>query len=320
LVQSKVMTNQATSVTTYASEWLNKVNDLRKKQDDSSLKALQPMLAPWPDIALHALDTHDQINCIYNQWHCVLEEHVKARHFVRHGENLILNESGLLTGTKHHYFISTDVFKIPHVSTFKSMSADVEYRLCTPAWNLVNLAYQHVAQELFDGVRDSDLAKLSFWNWVGQHNSEFLAQALQWRPRFYGGPPGAPAWGLHQALLDQSQASAKARSNMLYWILDVTEHLHDKLANRNTILHWTPQHEQSIQAYINSWSAVVRIGAQYKRSAHQVNDLLGYGASIQKLLNAAESPQSAMFKKTVQQTKLLLRNTPSHRIGQNIFV
>lgn len=114
------------------------------------------------------------------------------------------------------------------------------------------------------------------------------------------------------------QAAAKARTTMLHWMTALSDSLHEQLHVRNDI-GWNTAHQDFLQAYTRSWYAVTRLGVAHKRTAAQVNELLGYTASIHKQLERVQNPVAPELGRVLQWTTLQLQQSNSNALAMALL-
>lgn len=306
-----------------------------------ALKDMQSYLAPWPPVVMLALEP--QHSClVHAAWQTLLEFHTAARlaleetGLAEYPEwkrwRLALHERkwvdsfsspcstdtpGVLRTENTVSIVTTQPFSFVHVHSLQKIQAAhsnaSSFRFQSPACCAFDTAYRLAAEDLFGAHSHREISKLAFWTMVGVQKESDATLALAWRPRYYGGPPGTPSWALHDAAATSGQAAAKARSAMLDWMTALSDSLHEQLHQRSNI-NWNASHHDFLQAYSRSWYAVARIGVAHKRTAAQVNNLLGCTIGIQKKLARIEHPIAFELERVLNWSTRKLQQTTIRKL------
>lgn len=307
-------------------------------KDAQSLKDMQSHLSPWPPVVMLALEPqHSPL--VHAAWQTLLEFHTAARMCVEQAGlsdrpewkrwRLALQEQqwpesfhlpcatstpGVLRAGNTVSVVTTQPLSFTNVHALhkiQSLHKDaISFRFQSPACCSFDTSHQLASEDLFGAHSNREISKLSFWTMVGVQKESDIQLALSWRPRYYGGPTGTPSWALHDAAMLTGQSAAKARTAMLDWMTALSDSLHEQLHLRNDIA-WNSSHQDFLQAYARSWHAVTRIGVAHKRTAAQVNELLGYTTSIHKQLERMNNPIAPELGRVLQWTAGKLQQSGS---------
>ena len=311
------------------------------------LKDMQSRLSPWPPVVMLALEPQHSA-LVHAAWQTLLEFHTCARFALEQPElmakpewktwRLALHEKewpgslrlpartnvpGVLRAGHTVAVVTTQPFAFTKggntLHKVHALHKDAtSFRFQSPACSAYDTSYQLAAEDLFGAHSDREISKLAFWTMVGIQKEPEAAASMIWRPRYYGGPPGTSSWALHDAGTMAGQAAAKARTTMLHWMTALSDSLHEQLHVRNDI-GWNTAHQDFLQAYTRSWYAVTRLGVAHKRTAAQVNELLGYTASIHKQLERVQNPVAPELGRVLQWTTLQLQQSNSNALAMALL-
>ena len=314
------------------SNFLKSWNNIKVAFDNKDVQALKDMqshLSPWPPVVMLALEPqHSPL--VHAAWQTLLEFHTAARFCLEEpglserpewkrwqialqeeswAESVRLpcatNKPGVLRAGTTVSVVTTQPFSFINVHALHKIQSThkdaLSFRFQSPACCSFDTSYQLASENLFGAHSNREISKLAFWTMVGVQKENDVALALAWRPRYYGGPTGTPSWALHDAATMTGQAAAKARTAMLDWMTALSDSLHEQLHLRNDIA-WNASHQDFLQAYSRAWHAVTRICVAHKRTATQVNELLGYTQSIHKQLERTKNPIAPELGRVLQWT------------------
>lgn len=321
--------------TSFVKTW-NSIKTAFDNKDTAGLKEMQSHLAPWPPVVLLALEPQHS-TMVHAAWQTLLEFHTCARMALETPELMALpgwkswrmalherqwpqsfsfpgstDVPGVLRGGSTVALVTTQPFAFVGAQALQKIQQQhkdaLHFRFQSPACGSFDTSYQLASEDLFGAHSNREISKLAFWSMVGTQKEHDTANALAWRPRYYGGPQGTPSWALHDAANLTGQSAAKARTAMMDWMTALSDSLHEQLYLRGPG-GWTTAHQDFLQAYSRSWHAVTRIGIAHKRTSAQVNELIGYTTSIQIQLERTKNPVAAELAKVIQWTTNKMQQT-----------
>lgn len=332
--------------TNFQKTW-TEIKGLFDQKNIQGLKDMQSRLSPWPPMVMLALEPqHSPL--VHAAWQTLLEFHTCARFALEQPAlmeqpewkawRMALHEKdwpaslrhpartnvpGVLRAGNTVAIVTTQPFAFTNGSNslqkVHALHKDAtSFRFQSPACSAYDTSYQLAAEDLFGAHSAREISKLAFWTMVGIQKEPDAAASMIWRPRYYGGPAGTSSWALHDAATMAGQAAAKARTTMLHWMTALSDSLHEQLHLRNDIA-WNTAHQDFLQAYARSWHAVTRLGVAHKRTSAQVNELLGYTASIHKQLERIQNPIAPELGRVLQWTALQLQQSSTNALAMALL-